>query len=296
MIPITRTKEGTISGEAIRYSILDPAGNITALVESPVPADKRKAAADALMRLHPEVEQVGFVRFPGSSSDPDLPELCMAGEEFCGNASLCTAVLYFLDHETEAGIGSVSLRLRVSGASRPVRIEVHREEDCFLACIGHPPAQSVREQEFTFGDLRGVLPVVTLEGITHLIIRSGSPFFFLRENAADAELALRTWCSMLSADGLGLIFLGEEGEGLSLTPFVWIPGSGTFFRENSCASGSAAAAIYLAGLASGPVSLTFREPGGNILAESDPGGESVRLSVRVRLCLRSVMDTGRDLY
>ena len=59
---------------------------------------------------------------------------------------------------------------------------------------------------------------------------------------------------------IGLIFLEPDGPDFRMTPFVYVPGSGTFFRENSCASGSAAAAMYLAAERSVPVSLTLLEP------------------------------------
>ena len=52
------------------------------------------------MRRHPEVEQVGFVRFSDDPGDPVRAGLRMAGGEFCGNASCCAAVLWFLDHGT----------------------------------------------------------------------------------------------------------------------------------------------------------------------------------------------------
>ena len=78
----------------IKYSILDPTGNITALVESEVAVERQPAAAEAIMKRHTEVEQVGFVRFdPEEGIDAQLR---MAGGEFCGNASLCTAALYLM--------------------------------------------------------------------------------------------------------------------------------------------------------------------------------------------------------
>ena len=52
----------------LKYSILDPTGNITALVESPVPVSGQPSVADAVMERHPDVEQVGFVSFKKKSS------------------------------------------------------------------------------------------------------------------------------------------------------------------------------------------------------------------------------------
>ena len=277
----------TVTNEVIRYSILDPAGNITALVESPVPVDKQPETAADLMRRHPEVEQVGFVRFDGLTDGSVNVELRMAGGEFCGNASICAAALYLLEKVPEQDGSPVKVRLCVSGTLQPVDAVLQREkENSFSACICLPPAESIAEKELSFGTVSDALPVVCLEGISHIIIGSDSPFFRLQEDPAAAEEALRIWCSLLSADSLGLIFLEPDGPDFRMTPFVYVPGSGTFFRENSCASGSAAAAMYLAAERSVPVSLTLLEPGGTIRAECDPHSGKTFLSNRVRLIAR----------
>ena len=70
-----------------------------------------------------------------------------------------------------------------------------------------------------------------------------------------------------------------------LTPLVYIPGSGTVFWENSCASGSSAAGMYLAARTGAPVGLTLAEPGGSLRVSSDPGGGETWLYGRVRLLL-----------
>ena len=48
------------TNEALRVSIFDPTGNITALVESPVAPEEQSAAAARIMERFPQVEQVGF--------------------------------------------------------------------------------------------------------------------------------------------------------------------------------------------------------------------------------------------
>ena len=83
----------TAAEEELHYSIWDPAGNITALVESNVLITDQPTAAAKIMSCHPEVEQVGFVRFYPEQSDTQA-ELRMAGGEFCGNASMCAAALF----------------------------------------------------------------------------------------------------------------------------------------------------------------------------------------------------------
>ena len=75
----------------LRYSIFDPTGNITALVESPVDESEQPAVAASIMARHTAVEQVGFVRLSDKKTAPAA--LRMAGGEFCANASMSAAAL-----------------------------------------------------------------------------------------------------------------------------------------------------------------------------------------------------------
>lgn len=69
------------------FTILNPGGNITALVEGiPDRRPLRKKINDEIMKVFPKVEQVGFL-------DRSIKRLEMAGGEFCGNATRCAAYL-----------------------------------------------------------------------------------------------------------------------------------------------------------------------------------------------------------
>jgi len=83
----------------VKYSLFDPSGNITALVESDVPAEKRKQIADEIMKAEPSCEQVGFVSDLGENE----VMLEMTGGEFCGNATMCAAIL--------GGTGNVTVKI-----------------------------------------------------------------------------------------------------------------------------------------------------------------------------------------
>lgn len=258
----------------LRYSILDPTGNITALVESPVEAAKRQAAAAAIMRRHDDVEQVGFLSPAGEDG---LPALQMAGGEFCGNATMCAAALLSLQ-----GKNGDTVRLRVSGAKQPVEVKLCRTgDDSFRAELQMPPAIEIAERAFAFEGLRGKLPLVRMEGISHLAVESRSPFMKLLDDLEAAERAVKAFCAELSADGLGLLFLEGEGQERRMTPLVYIPGSGTVFWENSCASGSAAVGMYLAAGNAASAEVSLREPGGVLHVASDPAGTRLRGSVRL---------------
>lgn len=258
------------------YKIFDPTGNITALVETQVDPADQPAVASGIMELNPDVEQVGFVTMAAagaSAPGPDVPvRLRMAGGEFCGNATMCAAALYMMANDMA---GEATVKVRVSGAKEPLDVRlVRRDAISFDAAVTMPPAKGIDELKLANGMLPGSnalrLPIVRMEGIAHVIIEPDSGFFGLKDDKALAETLLRGWCGVLKEDCLGMMFV-DEGEGERvLTPLVYVPGADTMFWENSCASGSAAAGIYLAAKAGEPADVTFDEPAGRLRVTSDP--------------------------
>ena len=78
----------------------------------------------------------------------------------------------------------------------------------------------------------------------------------------------------------------EQAEGAHLrkmTPLVYVPGSGTVFWENSCASGSAAVGMYFSAKSGERADLTLQEPAGDLQVLSDPAAGETWLSGTVRL-------------
>ena len=259
----------------MRFSIFDPTGNITALVEEPVEQAMQPASAAEIMRRHPEVEQVGFV-------SADSLSLRMAGGEFCGNASMSAAALRCL--QTGASVPN-AVRLSVSGAKEPVEVRLLRQEgDSFQAAVRMPNAAGVSMLDFALDSRSGTLPVVWMQGICHIMIEPGSAFFSLRKEPAEAERAVRLWCRELRADSLGLMFL-SEGE---LTPLVFVPGCASVFWETSCASGTAAAGIYLASKTGVEMDLAFSEPGGTLRVQSSAASGETWLYGSVRRTQRII--------
>ena len=259
--------------EDLKYYIFDPTGNITALVESGVAAADQPAVASRIMERHPDVEQVGFITYADDAAAADVPvSLRMAGGEFCGNATMCTAALYMIRENMP---GSAAIMVRVSGAAEPLEVQLRRKDAVsFDAAVTMPPAVGIDELRLADGMLPGSdslsLTTVSMEGIAHVIIEPDSGFFGLKDDPALAETLLRGWCGVLGAECLGMMFLGEGAALRRLTPLVYVPGADTMFWENSCASGSAAAGIYLAAQAGTPVDVTFDEPAGRLRVESDP--------------------------
>ena len=275
----------TDSDKKINYIVMDPTGNITALVTSCVEISRQPFIATKIMEKHPEVEQVGFVDLCGTMDDPVQAKLRMAGGEFCGNASMCTAALY-AERNQIFSRGEIEICLQVSGAEDVVSVKLNTaKKDPAEASVQMPKAEFCRTEELEYQEITAELPLVRMQGISHLIIEENSPFSFLKNEKKAAEEAARKWCGVLSAEGLGLMFLSGKIPELTLTPFVYIPKSGTAFWETSCGSGSSACGMYLAEKTKEDVSLSIRQPGGVLRVESIYGGNTV-ISGTVRQLLQ----------
>ena len=296
------------SRKGLSCCILDPTGNITALVEGDVPVSRQPETAARIMQLRPETEQVGFVRMRGADHAEESAQdsegqnetlnsgiqvrLRMAGGEFCGNASMSAAALYLYrmgaDHsakstateEPSASDAWTSVFLEVSGAAEPVEVrlrEIPAAGPAWSACVKMPKASGIEP----FEDMT----LVRMQGISHIIIEEGSKYLSLKSDRGAAEAAVKEWCSRLSADGLGLMFVEriDEGRQWKMTPLVYVPGSGTVFWENSCASGTAATGMCFTSRSGKKEELALQEPGGELQVLSDPTTGETWLSGTVRL-------------
>ena len=271
--------------EDLKYCIFDPTGNITALVETAVDIADQPAVAARIMELEPDVEQVGFISYEEDPAANGVPvTLRMAGGEFCGNATMCAAALFAI----RSGLQGGAVPVKVWGITAPFTVTLERQAaHAFSAAVMMPPARGIRTINLMPSDPAGAsgiledggtdgisailsLPIVEMEGISHIIIEPDSGFLGIKEDPELAEALLRQWCGVLGADCLGMMFLGEGTALRPLTPLVYVPGADTMFWENSCASGSAAAGMYLAEKSGSPVDVTFDEPAGRLRVESDP--------------------------
>ena len=233
----------------LRYALMDPSGNRTILVETPVPQASQPAAAAQLMALEPTAEQVGFW------SDSEGVTLRMAGGEFCGNGTMSAAVLYAL----RGGMLQGEVLVRASGAPRPVSAAVlARTDGTWQGIVQMPPPYSVTEM--LLPDRRR-LPVVAFQGISHVILEQSLP----RETA---EALARRWCGYLGADALGLMFWNREEDRLS--PLVYVPAADTMFWESACGSGSTAIGAWLASERDEPVEISLKQPGGVLTVTASP--------------------------
>lgn len=252
----------------VRYTLMDPAKNLTVLVETPVPADERAAVADRLMALEPAAEQLGFL---SEADDADIG-LTMAGGEFCCNAVLCAAVW----EAKRSGLTEGRVTVRSSGAPDILSVDLTRQSDgSFLASVDVPRPRSAQKEALPGG---GELPVVRFDGITHVLLEQD-----LGKKAA--EDLVRQWADHWDADALGLLMLDLQRD--RMTPLVYVPAAGTLCWERACGSGTAAVGAWLASERGEPIALPLQQPGGVLTIEASPEGP-LRLSGPVRCLYRKM--------
>ena len=147
----------------IRYIPADPAGNLTAIVLSPVAAqDRAKIAAEMMARCPEGFEQVGFA--DETSLTGDLPTLCMMGGEFCGNATRAFGLL------TAKKMGAPAhVRIETSGCDHIVTVDTDLAAGTSRAEM--PLPQWLKNVEFA--GHKGTL--VHLGGIAHLVMENVEP-------------------------------------------------------------------------------------------------------------------------
>lgn len=247
--------------EPIRYCLVDPTGNITLLVETPVPVEQQSSVAARLMALEPRAEQAGFL----SRDCDDSICLRMAGGEFCGNAAMSAAFI----HALRAQVRCADVTVRVLGAEVSVSAHVEADTgDAWRGTVTMPEPLDIRALDLPGG---GVLPTVTFPGIVHVI----TPRALER-----AEELAPAWCAFFGAEALGIMHY-DSAEG-RLTPLVYVPSAGTLFWESSCASGTAAVGYWLRHTRGAPVRLALSEPGGELSVAAEASGP-LRLGGTLRL-------------
>lgn len=224
-------------------AVLDPAGNVTAIVCSDVPAAERARVAAQILRL-PElgIEQVAFLTAPHSGGEIRLE---MMGGEFCGNALRCAGFYQALRNGAQ---GKSCVFAEISGADGVQPVMADTAEG--TASTVMPLPLSVQPAGWT--DVQAAR--VTFAGITHFVIDCAQP---------DETLVQRAIAAAPEASAVGAIFLDRTCG--SIKPVVFVRETASCVAENSCASGSVATAVVLtADFADGITEIGIGQPGGTL--------------------------------
>lgn len=254
----------------IDYAKLDPTGNTTILVKTPVPRARHGAVAAALLEALGG-EQVGYVESP---VHPDaVARLQMMGGEFCGNATMSLGAL--LSREA----AEASLLLEVSGSDAPVPCRVRKTDGGWTGTVQMPPPRAIHAVELDTDTGELTAPLIEMDGISHLILP-------VETGLGEPQLRRRLpeWNAAIGADALGALLWDESSS--SIDPLVWVPASGTLVRERGCGSGSAAVGCWLAKRAGRDRCADIRQAGGTITVDvrmKDGAFASVTITGQIRL-------------
>ena len=235
----------------IDYYILNPTGNITALVtNNNILPDSYAEISNAIMKRHNDVEQVGFIDINGKT-----PKLRMSGGEFCGNATMCTASLFSeLNDVTEN-----NLLVEVYGVEKFMPVSISKNENGYDCIIQIPKPKNLYEMSFEIDNESFVLPIVEFNGISHIIANN-------RFDKKTAERIIKKYCDILNCKAMGIMLLNDKT--YEMVPIVYVKKGNTLFYENSCASGSSAVCYYLTKDSNIPKEFILKQPGGNLTVSS----------------------------
>lgn len=224
-------------------AVLDPAGNVTAIVLSNVPAAERARVAAQILRL-PElhIEQVAFLTAPRSGGEIRLE---MMGGEFCGNALRCAGFYHALRTGAQ---GKTCVFAEISGAEGVQPVMADTAEGTASTVMPLP----LSAQPAGWTDVQATR--VTFAGITHFVIDCAQP---------DEALVQRAIAAAPEASAVGALFLDRAAG--SMRPVVFVRETGSCVAETSCASGSVATAVVLtADFADGITEIGIGQPGGTL--------------------------------
>ena len=253
----------------VRYVILDPTGNLTALVIEWGGAGDEKEITRRLLR---ESEQVAYLDPP--SEDGALARIRLMGGEFCGNAAMASAG--WLVRDCLQNGKEMTVPIEVSGAKGILFCRIRGLENGFEGTVEMPGISEIRRREI------GGIPIteVRMEGIVHLIRENPEPM-----GRETAEALLREYALQNREEAAG--FLDRNPETGFMRPLVFVRGSGSMVWETACGSGTAAiGAMEAWRKGSGTVMTRVAQPGGILRAEATAEAGTVtevRLTGTVRI-------------
>ena len=218
----------------IDYEILNPSGNITALVTKDYNIEEYKKIANFIMEKDSRIEQVGFLKKINVNKNKTEYKLEMSGMEFCGNAS--RAFAYYLYKEKY--VKENEFNILISGYNKPIKSKVE---------IINNEYYSIIELEFNckFEDKIEInklneknIYIIKLSGITHILLNMDI-FTFNENNCLNEAKDIINKLNFLNKEAVGVIWYKNN----KINPIVWVKNINSLFYENACGSGSLAFGI-----------------------------------------------------
>lgn len=214
----------------IKYKILNPGGNKTALINGcEYTNSQKKLINKMIMDKYSQVEQVGFL-------SNKINRLEMAGGEFCMNATRCAIYEYSKKNREK-------VELSVSGTNKKlvgiilndnkveVRLGIDKNIDDLIEI----------KNDFICIKIDGILIAILDEEKSKKYIQK------LKENEEIAKNELKQlMITKIDSEekAIGIMLLEKELGKIKINPIVWVKEIDTVFYETACGSGSLGTAIY----------------------------------------------------
>ena len=217
--------------KTIEYEILNPSGNISALVVKDFPREKYKEIANQIMKNNSKVEQVGFLKKYSDS----IFRLEMAGLEFCGNFSRAFAC--FLVKEKYVSMNT--FQISVTGYDDLIECKVEQKDGNYYSSINmkllKPINDLIQKKVLNNQDVY----LVNLPGISHLLLDQNKFEFNEETCLIDAKKILQE-LNLINLPAVGVVWFKSD----RINPVVYVKDIDSLFYENSCGSGSISYGLY----------------------------------------------------
>jgi histidine racemase len=216
----------------IDFTIFRPSGNDTCLLNvTSIPTlNEKKGINDLILNTISNVEQVGFLK-----PDPQLPQLMMAGGEFCGNATRCAAWQCLNGKPGE-------VRIKVSGVLNRLRAGVTKEQEAYAQMPIYKDPKNISEDPNIPGNY-----LVRMEGITHYLDFNFSQLEGLSEEEIKAKSMQEIKRRGLNKEqAAGIIYVSNTNQGYEIVPVVYVRDVDSLYLETACGSGTTALGMALA--------------------------------------------------
>ena len=227
----------------VEYIKFVPGGNDTALVlKKDYTAEERKAINDVILENDKSIEQVGFV------DAEQLPELRMAGGEFCGNATR-SAAFYYLNGKP----GNTEV---IVNGKDVINAGVYENGDAWCEIPLYHGKDVILEKESGIYQVR-------MNGMVSIVLREDVASSYLEDknNLKAVALEFIDKYKLRENEAVGIMFL-ERTEKLKIHPVVWVRDINTLYYETGCGSGTTATAMVEAFLKNENQKLEIVQPSG----------------------------------
>lgn len=225
--------------DEIKYVLLSPNENITALILTKVSVEKRKHILKYLMRKNMfEVEQIGFLE--DINSHEMSCKLQMSGDEFCSNAvaSACAVLAYA---NNRGGDKPQECKVNLSGTIKAINCLTKYIGGNYIVRIPMPLPISVEKVKFPYEGLRYDVGILHFKDIINCVV-------CIDKLTVSVKRMAHKIMGMLLADKrfklMGVtLYLKRLNK---IIPLISVPGIGTEIWESSCGIATASAGIYRA--------------------------------------------------